>query len=417
MEYIKRKIGTYNLHMIKTDRFKSSYIEVMFRDVISKERITKTNFLTNMLIYSNEFYKTKHEYIIATEELYGLTITTTNYRLGHYYNTDFNTTILNEEYTEKGMFEKSVKFLAETVLNPNIVNNKFDLEAFNVIKAKTIAKINRVKEDISRYSAIRMLETMDSKADYALHGYGYLDDLEEISVDSLYDYYKEFINDSIIDIYIVGNIEIEKTEELIRKYFNFKVLKKPKKTVLIEHGNVRMRPLKVVEEYDSEQANLCIGCKIKGLSDEERSYALTLYTSILGGMESKLFNTVREKNSLCYYIYSFTNKLDNLLMIMSGIDKGNFNKTNKLIKKEMNNMLKGKITEKELDIAKKEYLSSLDEIFDFPNKIVASYYAMELMNADSPEVRREKIQKVTVDMVAKVAKSIKIDTVFLLGGK
>ena len=50
----------------------------------------------------------------------------------------------------------------------------------------------------------------------------------------------------------------------------------------------------------------------------ERNYPLTLYNIILGGGEdSKLFRTVREKYSLCYYINSVPLKLDNVLIDFS----------------------------------------------------------------------------------------------------
>ena len=44
--------------------------------------------------------------------------------------------------------------------------------------------------------------------------------------------------------------------------------------------------------------------------DYERNYPLTLFSIILGGgTNSKLFRNVREKNSLCYYIYSTVNSI------------------------------------------------------------------------------------------------------------
>ena len=47
MDYIKKELPSYNLHMIKTGKFKSTYIEVGFGSPIKKENITISNFLSN----------------------------------------------------------------------------------------------------------------------------------------------------------------------------------------------------------------------------------------------------------------------------------------------------------------------------------------------------------------------------------
>ena len=45
MKYKKIDFGSYNLHMIKTDRFKATTLELIFCNEIKKEEITITNFL------------------------------------------------------------------------------------------------------------------------------------------------------------------------------------------------------------------------------------------------------------------------------------------------------------------------------------------------------------------------------------
>ena len=39
MEHITKNLGTYNLHLIKTDRFKTTNIRLCFRNQIKKEPI------------------------------------------------------------------------------------------------------------------------------------------------------------------------------------------------------------------------------------------------------------------------------------------------------------------------------------------------------------------------------------------
>lgn len=61
----------------------------------------------------------------------------------------------------------------------------------------------------------------------------------------------------------------------------------------------------VVREKEIEQCHLCIGFPSISMFAEER-FAMQMLSAILGdGMSSRLFQTVREENGLCYTIYSY----------------------------------------------------------------------------------------------------------------
>lgn len=417
MEYKKKEFGSYNLHMIKTDRFKSVNMEIIFSDEIKKEEITKRNFLADMLTYSSKLYKTRHSLVIAMQDLYSAKFYASSYRIGNYYNTDFNLRFLDERYTEKGMLEKSIKFAIETILNPNVLDNSFDNDTFEVVKRDAKNQIEGIKENPIKYAIINMLNKMNSKARYSYHSFGYLEDLEKITEENLYEYYKEFIKRSNIDIYIIGNIDFEVVEKVISESLKVHVLKKPKCSAYIVHNNIKIRVKKYEEDDNTNQTKLSIGCKLKDLTEFEKNYASNIYSTILGGnSDSKLFKNVREKNSLCYSIYSSINKLDNLFLINSYITKANYNKVIKLIKQEMKAITEGNITDEELEKAKKSYIAMIEDIYDSPSLLIASYYAMDILNADEPETRKKMIMEVTKEDVINVSKKVYMDTIYLLGG-
>lgn len=417
MQYNKVEFGSFNLHMIKTNRFKTVNVQVIFSNKIKKEDITKRNFLSDMLTYSSLKYPTKKDISIASQDLYAANVYATSYRLGNYYNTDINLYFLNEKYSEENMTEKSMEFLSEIIFNPNVKDNKFDSSSFNIIKNNMRIQIESIKEDTRKYSMIKMLENMDKNAAYSYHGFGYVEDLEKITEENLYEYYKEFIKNSNIEIFVIGDIDFNKIEKIVKDKFKFNVYKKRKDNPIIVHDKVRNKVKTVVEEDKINQSKLTIGCKISDLTEFEKNYVLTLYNIILGGgSESLLFQNVREKNSLCYYVSSSSNKVDNLIIISSGIAKENFKKTLTLIKKEMKNIEKGNFPDEMVEIAKTRYNSILDEMNDYPNQIISSYYAKEILGVDLPEVRKKKIMEVTKEDIMAISKKIKMDTIYLLGG-
>lgn len=65
------------------------------------------------------------------------------------------------------------------------------------------------------------------------------------------------------------------------------------------------QPRVVVRSKEIEQNHLCLGFPGLPLLDDKR-YAYQLMNAIIGGgMSSRLFQTVRERNGMCYSIYSF----------------------------------------------------------------------------------------------------------------
>jgi len=145
---------------------------------------------------------------------------------------------------------------------------------------------------------------------------------------------------------------------------------------------------------------------------------LTIYSIILGmGGDSKLFQNIREKHSVAYYINATPNKLDNILIIRAGITKENFKKVVKLVEAELQAMRKGNFTEEDIQKAKELFHTSLDELEESPSRIINAYYMMELLGIDDIKTRREKMDQVTKEEIVAVAKKVKIDTIYCLEGE
>ena len=417
MKYKKINFESFNLHMIKTRRFKVTTIELIFCNEIKKENITRTNFLASSMCYTTKKYNTKIDFAKKLEDLYSAKVFPSCYRLGKAYNVDINMSILNDKYSEKGLLKKGLDFLHEIVFNPNINKNSYDEKTFNVVKNDEKSQIERAKEDPKRYSIVKLLENVNKDEKYSYNCDGYIEDLEKITRFNLCDFYKEFINNSIIDLFIVGDFDFDEIEEYVKEQFNFKGSRYLSFDPIIESKKHNKEIKEIYEKDNTNQAKLSIACTLENLTEYERFYVLNLYNIILGGSaDSKFFKNIREKYSLCYYLSCFGNKLDNLLLITSGITKDNYNKIMILIKKEMDDMRKGKFTSEDLEKAKKYYLTILEEVDDKPNQIIATYYGMDKINADSVEVKKQKTLKITKEEIMALAEKIHLDTSFLLGG-
>jgi len=417
LEYIKKEYAAYNVHIIKTKRFKTTTIEVNFLRKIKKEEITIRNFLSEILLQSTKQYPTKRLLTLKSMELYNANIGSSNSRIGNFENLSFSLKFLDEKYTEEGMFNQTIDFFFDTLFNPNVENERFDEKSFKIVNKIIYNEIKSVKDTMTKYSLIKMLEHMGHGEPYSYIGYGYIEDLEKITPSKLYEYYKDVLKSDKVDIFIIGDVNADEVLELINEKFKINTVKKSIGKAMIQHEKIRGRARKITEWENIIQSKLNIGFKLKDLSNYELRYVLPLYSQILGGSaNSKLFKNVREKNSLAYYINSVPHIYDNLLLIYSGISKSDFDKALTLIKKELTNMKKGKITEDEINDAKAGMISSIETITDSQRRILNMYYTKELVGGDDIDKRIETFNKVSKNDIVKLANKLKIDTVYLMYG-
>ena len=261
-----------------------------------------------------------------------------------------------------------------------------------------------------------MFEEFDKDAACSYRMAGYLEDLDNINEDTLFEYYNSMLEHDLVDVFILGDVDKEEVSNIFKDVFKLRTLKKQRVPYMLDEKKVRGRR-EFNEKIENSQSKLSIACLVNGLSEYESNYVLTLYNVILGGgCDSKLFKDVREKHSLCYTVYSVPNKLDNVLLIQAGIDKDNYEKTVKLIDANMDDMKKGKFSDSDISVAREYYLTALEEVLESTDRIIDNYLMMELIGTDTIEVKREMIKKVTKEEIIKVAKKINMDTIFLLEG-
>ena len=417
MKYLVKDFGAYKLHLIKTDKFKTITTRVSFREPVVKSEITIRNILCDIFTQSTEKYPNKRSLTIKAQDLYAADIQATNSRLGNYITTDIYLSVLNDKYTEKGNFNSALEFLSEIIFHPDVNNGKFNKEKLDIVKTSCRDSLNSIKEDAAFYSLVRMLEEFDKKSPSSYRMIGYVEDLDNITEDNLYQYYLKMLNTNFIDIFIIGDICFDEVTEIVKDKFPLNSYKKHKVSYLLSERKPRVRKNVIKEKVSNSQSKLSIGCKVCGLSDYERNYPLTLYNVILGGgCDSKLFKKVREENSLCYTISSVPNKLDNLLIIRAGIDKNNYKKTIDVIEECVSEMKKGSFDDTDINIAKEYFNTALDDVVESPSRIIENYFLSDLIGTDTIEEKRIKMNKVTKEEIIEVAKKVKLDTIFLLEG-
>lgn len=416
MKYKKYDLDKYNLHIINTDRFKKISVMINFKRKIKKEDMTIRRLLSDTLLESSMKYPSRRLIDMEVEDLYGISITSNTFTSGNYDILSFKSTFLNEEFTEEGMNKKSILFLLELLLNPDVKNNSFNEYGFNLSKRILKNEINTFKDYPPNYSYQRMLEVMDKKNPIAYRGCGYLKDLNKITRQDLYKYYKSVIEEDIIDIVVIGNIADKDIVSLFKENFVRVNSNKTSDSHFIKLNTKKIK--EKTEKSHINQSRLVIGCTVDTTDMFEIQYVLNFYSFILGGSgDSLLFKTVREENSLCYHISSSYNVISNLVTIRAGIDAKNKDKTIKLINECMNKMKNGDFSDSDIEKARMIYKNSCIEMLDSEASIMNNYISHEYLNTDLLLDRIKKIDEVDKNMVIDIANKVKLNTIYMLEGE
>ena len=193
MKYTKKDLGSYNLHLIKTDKFKTVTVKIIFHSPIIKEEITTRNILSDILLQSTKSYPSKRDLIIESEELYAAELYNNTERIGNYIMTGFTLQVLNDKYTEEGNLLKSIRFLSEIIFNPDVTNDAFKEENLSLVKNNCEVLLSSIKEDPVDYAIMRLTEAYDKNSPVSYRLVGYKEDLDNINTGNLYDYYKKMI--------------------------------------------------------------------------------------------------------------------------------------------------------------------------------------------------------------------------------
>ena len=414
------------LHTINTNKFKTNLIAMFLSIPLTRENVTKNSLLVSVLRRGCEQFKTQEEISKKLEEMYGAEFNCGLDKLGKNHVLKFYIESINDEFLPQNgenMLKQSIEILSEIVFNPLTQNGEFNEEYINQEKENVKQIIEAKKDNKARYALFRCVEEMYEDKPQGLYKYGYVEDLENINAQNLYEYYLNLIDTCKIDIFVSGKLENIDVENIIEDDENLSKLKdrepeyninKPEPKNKIEQAN------KVEEKLDVTQGKLVIGYDVdaskEDIENKKFRYIGMLYNAILGGTAtSKLFQNVREKASLAYTASSSFSYYTGNIFVNAGIEIENFEKATDIIKEQIEAMKQGDFTEEDLQNAKKVIVSNIAGISDEQDTEIIYLLGQELSgNNISLEKYAEFVQDVNKNEIEDFAKKVIINTIYFL---
>lgn len=424
MKYIKREIKKgVNLHLITNDNFKTDFTVIFLTIPLEKETLTKNALLPAILRNGSQKYETFQKINEELEMLYGATFDCGIDKTGDNLVLKFFIESINDNYLpiKNNNLEKVINILTEIIFNPQIQNSSFDEKKVEIEKRNLETIIEAQKDNKDLYAYEKCIKIMYKNQGYGLSKYGCKEDLERIDNKNLYIQYNEVINNCKIDIIISSDIEAETVEKIIKENKLIQSIIPREEKIKINNIKKEIKeriekPNEEHEKLDVTQGKLVIGLDILPNEFEDFRFITIVYNAIFGGgVSSKLFQIVREKESLAYTTKSEYVIPKNNIFIRCGIECEKYQKTVDLIKKLLEDMKKGEFTEEDIIKAKEYILSGVDAITEEQDSQILFYFGQELSRMPiTIEKYKENIKNVTRKEIIEIASKIQINTIYFL---
>ena len=414
MKYKKIERDNYDLYYYKTNKYKIINITTLLINRFDKKNITLDNFLSSYIISTSKKYSTEISMNKKYMDLYNPNYSIYDiYRDLHYKFYDIS--FLDEKFLEKDNNKKIIEFYYDTIFNINETNNKLDKTQTNLIKEQMKSNYSLDEEDPSERAYYNSFKLISDDLPIKINPKGSKRYINRINPRNSYKYYQDELKTGKVIVFITGNIS-DKIIDYIDDQLKNRINKNDYNIKTVYEVTNSNRINKKVEESKFNESILYTIYKLPNISKREREVVLPLFNNILGGPSSKLFNNIREKNSLAYYAYSNYIKHFGILYMYAGINSKNFNKTLDLMKETLNDMKKGNISSNEIKDSKQTIISTLtkneDNIYSIVNDMVTSV----LFDKISLEEYKKEVVKVTRKELVDLSNKLELDVIYLLKG-
>ena len=408
-----------NIHLINNNKFKTNLISIFLTTELNRENVTKNAIIPAILRRGSKTMPTQEKISIELEEMYGASFNCGIDKRGDNQVLKFYMESINNNFLPEGendLLQQTMGKLLEIVFNPLVEENGFHEEYVAQEKNNIKQLIEGKIDNKARYAIDRCTEEMYKGHQFSLYKYGYVEDLENIDKNELYQYYQELLKTCKIDIFVSGIIEdniydivcqsneIQQLEPREPKY-----IKTSLEVIPQNHEQI------VQESMDVTQGKLILGLNI-ALENEDMQYDALIYNGILGGSaNSKLFQNVREKASLAYVASSSYLRAKNNIFVNCGIEIENYEKALQIVKQQLDQMKQGEFTENDVEIAKKVMIDAIQTIDDEQDTEIMYFFGQEFCeNKLDIEQYIKRIEKVTKEAVLEIAQKVEIDTIYFL---
>jgi len=409
------------LTCLETDRFKTDCLSINLLTPLDRETASMNALIPKVLRRGTESLPDLAAVSGKLDSLYGASISPQVRKKGEIQVIGLSASFADGLFLPDGSILDDVAgLMGEMLLRPAMRGGLLNSEYVESEKAQLLEAINGRINDKLGYSLFRLIEQMCCMEAYAVDKLGDEAQAEEITAEALTKQYRELLACAPIEVFYCGSEPAERVKTLISGILS--TISRSGDEADIGTDNW-MSPLedepRVFEDsMQVAQGKLAIGFRLGDCMEEPDTAAIKVFNGIFGGeVTSKLFMNVREKLSLAYFASSMVDMHKGLMIAYSGIEFTNYQAALDEIFDQLEAVKRGDFTGDELSAVKRSIAGRYRSMEDEPHSLEDYYLNSLLIGPDcTPSELAERVEKVTAEQVAEIAKGVSCDAIYFLRG-
>lgn len=398
---------------VNNKNFHTTLINFIYEFKIKKEEIMALSIITKLFNKTNNIYKDEISFQKEKLNRYIINYNCLNQGINDVYFLNFSLLIPSQNVINEDMLENQIMFLLDSIYNNNLSDETlFEKEK----KLYTETLLNGYK-NIEFIAEKNLLDILDDDAVFNKLKYKDLDNINCLNLDDILNFYNKYIKNVKPKIFVNGNIDTNKLNDIIHNYFN-KLNLVPYK--IIKDYNIFYNDNNYIEKIDKSKFYQSILYYVYNVKDykQEDFYKLYMINLLLNSSSSGLLmNSLRKKSNLVYSTGSNVMLKNGLLFIKAVSNKTNIDYVKIIIKELVNELNNIEKYDKNIyNILKRLELNKereLDNFYTATSDIINKYFETDLTTSEELEI----LKRISYDELKEFVSRINLKATYVLEGE
>lgn len=401
--------------ILKNTDFQTIIIQVMFPYKKNSKDLAHISLLPVLLDSMNNKYQNESDFVLERKKLMILNTGANRTSFGDNGYFSFNMIVPDTYALGKDLLEEQFSFFKEIIYNPRIENDGF-------LKFELNREINNIKRSIDNslknmmpYHSYKVKKLIDDEGILSETLIDNQDQLDKVTPQSLYNFYKKYIYEAQPIIFVFGNVEEKRINELCKKHL---YIKKFENTTSEIRLNYFLKPRKEVNYIEEESifkdSAVSYIYKVKDMCEDDIVY-LNVIRDLLNSLSSRLLSKkLRDENDLIYSSKVLSYDRFGVFEITALINKDNISLVKLKILEVMNDLKNIELIAPLLENIKERKRLNLLRMLDDKLGLFGDFIVEEFGFDDTTEQFYKKIKNVTAEDISKFIDRLVLDTVYFL---
>lgn len=348
--------------------------------------------------------------------LYGTQVLGSVMRVGQWQMLTFSVSFLRQQYTlhKENLAEECTGLLLDLLLDPLLEGDEFRAADLAQEQRCLLERLESEVNNKRRYARQQCEQLLCPDQPYSVNPNGTPETVQALTTASVTEAWKRLLTTARLHWIYQGDTDPAALQTVLENRFT---TLPPRRAVQQQtDAAFPMKESERVDEMPLKQAKLVLGLRIAAVEPEGDVEAARLMNALLGGCPSSLlFRHVREEQSLCYYCASTYDRMHGVILIDSGVEAADAQRTKEEILRQLDAIRQGDFTDDELEAVRRSLIQRFSSMEETPADIEGWYISQTLYDRyTTPAEAGRKLLAVTREDVCRVARLVHMDTTYLL---